>query len=87
MIKGEDKIVADILKIVFNERCITKYIHPEYGDDWPTFDDIVKIAEENGYKEGTITLIADNALDGKVYIYGNYEPKEWYEYGKTMGYA
>lgn len=85
-IKGTDVVMADIIKIIFSNKCITKYVCPEYGDKWPTFDDIKKIAEEKGFEGGCITVIADNALSGKVYIYGNYG-EEWWQYGETRGYA
>ena len=35
---------------------------------------------------GTVVVIVDEALSGKVYMYGNYGDY-WYEYGETRGFA
>ena len=88
-IKGTDIIWADILMVVFDDKCVKLYC----GDprlDHPacyTFDDIIKVAKDNGYVSGSILLIAESPLTGHIYQYGNYEPDQWYEHGKTMGYA
>lgn len=89
-IKGSDRIPFkyDTLKIIFNDKCIERYLFYEYGEEGYSFNDIVKIAKENGYKEneGVILLIAETTLSGTIYIYGNIKDT-WYEYGSTMGYA
>ena len=88
--KGTDTIspLYDYLKIIFNDKCITKVMCYEYGDNPITFNDILQIAKDNGYKEGVITLICDGALEGKIYQYGNYhDDEDWHEYGSTIGYA
>lgn len=35
---------------------------------------------------GTVVVIVDEPLSGKVYMYGNYSDY-WYEYGETRGFA
>lgn len=85
--KGENDSIgyADILKIVFDQHCITHFV-----DDKRllkvTFADVLEIAKTNGYKNGVITLIAESPLNGRVYLYGNYGPF-WAECGSTNGYA
>ena len=76
---------ADILKIVFDQHCITHVVDDERLLK-VTFADVLKIAKTNGYKNGVITLIAESPLNGRVYLYGNYGPF-WVECGSTNGYA
>ncbi len=84
-VKETDSIgLADILKIVFGNKCVTKVLSAETLDF--TFAEAYKIAVENGYSKGVIILIAESPLEGKVFEYGNYG-KFWVEHGKTRGYA
>lgn len=76
---------ADVIKIIFDQRCITHYVDDERLLK-VTFADVLEIAKTNGYKNGVITLIAENPLNGRVYLYGNYGPF-WVECGSTNGYA
>lgn len=85
-IKGTDKIgYADVIHIVFSDKCVKKYLHGKNSLDY-TFNEIMKDACKKGYTDGTILVIAESPLDGKVYRYGNYG-KWWDEVGCTQGYA
>ncbi len=85
---GSDKIgYTDILNIVFGDKYIKKYLENEECLNY-TFDEVLQCAVENGYqkRDGTILVIAENPLSGKVYRYGNYGDF-WTEIGTTVGYA
>ena len=85
-IKNEDSIgYADLLKIIFDDKCITKYLTDESVLNIK-FSEVLQIAHENAYSEGVITLIAESPLAGKVYEYGNYG-SFWVDHGETRGYA
>jgi len=85
-LNGSDTInYADVVRIIFDEKCINKMYIEEY-DDLPTFDDVLNIAKENGYKNGVILLIAENPLHGEIYEYGNYG-HVWVEHGVTKGHS
>lgn len=83
-IKGTDSIgYADYLHIVFKEKCVEHFPDDELNT---TFDEVLEIARKNGFKDGTILLVAESPLNGNVYRYGNYGDY-WVKIGKTMGYA
>lgn len=83
-IKESDSIGnADILKIIFGNKCVTKVLSSE---EEPTFAEVREIAVKNGYSSGVIILIAESPLEGEVFEYGNYG-EFWVEHGKTRGYA
>ena len=84
-IKNEDDIQFSYIRIIFGNKCITKMICEEY-DRYLTFGEVLKIAKANGYIQGVIFVIAENALRGTIYLYGNYGPF-WTEHGETRGYA
>lgn len=87
MLKGTDFVEYEYLHIIFEGKEIVWLISPEYDEEYLTFDDVLEIAEKNGYQGGVIILLADNALGGKGYTFGNYDQKGWYEYATTVGYA
>lgn len=81
-----DKIgYADVIKIIFKEKCVDKYLGNERCIDF-TFQEVMELAKTNGWQDGTIMLIAESPLKGKVYQYGNYGDY-WVEHGETRGYA
>lgn len=89
-LQGSDKIgYADSVYIIFEGKCVKIFLGYDQCLNY-TFDDIMKRAFENGYKnkdeDGTILLIAESPLSGKVYRYGNYGDF-WTEIGTTTGYA
>lgn len=99
MIKGTDTIsyLYDYITVYWynyddekeiNEgKCLNWIVAIEFGEEMPTFNQIVEIAKEHGYDEKEMLhLVADSALSGKTYCYGNYS-KEWLEYGETRGYV
>lgn len=51
------------------------------------FGDVLKEAKEMEFKSGTILLILESYLDGKIYRYGNYNDEYWYLVGETRGFA
>ena len=51
------------------------------------FGDVLKEARKRGYQGGTILLILESYLDGKIYRYGNYNNDLWYEVGEMKGFA
>ena len=58
-----------------------------YGDlDTITLKDCRETAVQRGYKGGTITVIAENPLDGNIYRYGNHGDY-WECIGEVFGYA
>jgi len=89
-IKGSDQIspMFQIIYIIFQDKCIQLFIHPEYNGTTPTFDKVVEIATEHGYcGAGRIIVIAESGLQGEVYQYNNYNENEWVHHGETRGYA
>lgn len=88
--KKTDKIDYNfnLYRLIFDDKCVRKYIYHEYGDDSPTFEDMLNLAKENGYKSGhgALMLICESSTKGIIYMYGN-GGKYWYEYGMTVGYA
>lgn len=85
-IKIEDGIGhADEFKIIFADKCINVHLGDERRLDY-TFEDVMDEAKRNGWKSGTILLIAESPLSGKIYEYGNYGDF-WVEYGTTKGYT
>ena len=89
MINGTEELLAlyDFMQIIFDDKCIALCRIYEYGDKPFTFDDVLNIAKENGYKVGVITLICESPLQGIIYQYGNCHDGKWYEHGTTVGYA
>ena len=85
-IKLEDSIgYADNIKIIFDEKCVDKFLGNERCTDY-TFREVLQVAKENGWKKDVILLIAENPLNGTIYQYGNYGDY-WGEHGTTRGYA
>lgn len=85
-LKNTDSIgIANVIRIIFNDKCITKYITEDKCMDF-TFNEVLDIAKENTYKTGLIILIAESPLHGKIYEYGNYGDY-WVKHGSTRGYA
>ena len=85
-IKIEDRIgYADGIKIIFADKCVGVFLGNERHLDY-TFGEVMEDAKRNGYKDGTILLITETPLSGKIYLYGNYG-EFWVEHGTTMGYA
>ena len=82
-----DTALSDgIVTIVFDDKCIEKVIDAEY-DAYLDFQQILDIAKNNGYAEGVILLICEDAFKGYVYKYDNYCDSKWYRVGITCGYA
>lgn len=85
-IKDTDSIgYADTLMIIFGDKCVRKVLDNERQLDF-TFAEVLHIAVDKGYSEGTIMLIAESPLEGRVFQYGNYGDF-WVEHGQTRGYA
>lgn len=85
-IKDTDSIgYADTLRIIFGDKCVRKVLDNERQLDF-TFAEVFHVAVDNGYSEGTIIVIAESPLEGKVFQYGNYGDF-WVEHGHTRGYA
>ncbi len=85
-IKDTDSIgYADTLRIIFEDKCVRKVLDNERQLDF-TFAEVYHTAVDNGYSEGTIILIAESPLEGKVFQYGNYGDF-WVEHCHTRGYA
>ena len=77
---------AEYVRIVFDRTCIERIFSEEYNSPL-TFQKALQIALENGWSgSGIILLIAESALEGKVYQYGNHGDF-WTEHGSTRGYA
>lgn len=98
-IKGSDRIgyMYDYITIYWTHfedkkevqegKCIKKIVNFEFGEEMPTFNDIIKLAKEYGYTDDDVLhLNADSTLKGIAYCYNNYQ-NEWYVYGETRGYV
>lgn len=86
-IKNSDFIgYADMLWIVFDDKCVEMILDHEHCLNVLKFTDVLEEAKKNGYRDGTITLVAESPLGGKVYRYGNYGDY-WVKHGTTCGYA
>lgn len=59
------------------------------GYETDTFLSLNDCLKEINYGEGdgVCVVIFEFALEGIVYQFGNYRDGEWYEHGKTYGYA
>lgn len=85
-IKLEDSIgYADWIKIIFADKCVDFFLENDRCLDF-TFEEVLQVAKRNGWKEGTILLIAESPRSGKIFQYGNYG-EFWVEHGTTRGYA
>lgn len=80
---------ADTWVIIFEGRSIRGYSTSNWESDLPTFKDILKIAEQNGWNSQSedLYLIVEAALYGIVFAYGRYKDKFWEVHGHTKGYA
>lgn len=58
---------------------------PDYGTTWR--DVLDKAIMNRKAARWSCLIIIENALNGKVYQFGNYDRKYVYEHGKTNGYA
>lgn len=96
-IKNTDVLFGDVFYIIVpnddgtdNKKgvVITKYVCQEYDENM-TFNDVLSVAKENGFSEGTFIVIAESPREGIIYQYANcYEGEPyWSEYGTTQGYA
>lgn len=53
-----------------------------------TFGEVLDKCREAGWTgNGTILLILESYMSGKVYRYGNYNDEYWYEVGTMRGFA
>ena len=92
--KGEDiveKVNGDfictfdgIVRIIWGDKGKTLVFSGESGKDFVCLNDCLGLVGYNG--NGTVVVIVDEHLSGKVYMYGNYGDY-WYEYGETRGFA
>lgn len=79
---------GDILLIIFDDKCVKKFIEDEYEKFEPwNFQDVLNTAKESGYKEGVITVIVEGCRNGHVYTFGNYDTEKFHQVGTTQGYA
>lgn len=88
----------DVLHIIFGSKHIEWMMFIKENENMPRFKDIVKLAESKGYIGGVIRVIAESALHGDIFMYGNvYGYDEdgkpninkplWYKQGETKGYV
>lgn len=78
--KGATRLYTDLEPDYENNGCTSSY----------SLNDIVDIAIKKGIYEkgyGTILVIAESYLGGKIYRYNNYSKEEWYEVGEMGGFA
>lgn len=92
-VENEELVKAKIIRVFFygvNESCKCLELMPtEEEMETLTFNDIIKLAEQNGLRDDMyILMITENPKSGKVYKHGNYKPwNTWYECGETEGFA
>ena len=76
-----------IAYIIWGDKGKTVYITAS-GDDNDRFFSLNDCLKEIGYDGyGCVLVVLDDALNGKVYRYGNCIKKCWQEVGTTCGYA
>lgn len=78
---------VELLTIAFDDKAKTICIFED--EEEKTFQFILDVAKEMGYKKGVINIIAEQPLKGYVYRYGNTVAKDDYVeiVGTTGGYA
>lgn len=95
---GRDKfpVYGDYLKIIIEGTTIPStgevsngIVVTKFPKEKLTFEKVVEVAKENGFKDGCFTLIAESAREGKIYRYDEIEGETpmWYEVGTTIGYT
>ncbi len=72
------------VRIIWGDKGKTLIFSGENGNDFVCLNDCLKLIGYDG--NGTVVVIVDEAMSGKVYKYGNYG-KYWHEYGRTLGVA
>lgn len=82
---SENTNLWESVKIIFDDKYLDIYNDMERNP--LTLNDALKIAKENGYKEGTILVLSESYLCGAVYRYNNYNEKEWIKVGSLIGFA
>lgn len=86
----KEPIYEEFITIVIDRKKTVEIIQLEdtyENNAMITLDKCLEIAKENGYKIGTILVIAESYLNGKIYRYGNYSDNEWWEVGTMAGFA
>lgn len=91
-----DELQYDIIKVIIHEsetddlEGFILYCFPECGEEYYTFEKVLKIAKEKGFdvNKSFIEVICENPLEGVIYRY-NVSPidRGIYKYGETKGYA
>lgn len=74
---------TDFIQIIFGNKCLEKN-HKKKAVVNFSLDEILSLAEYNGYVSGTLTLITQNSLMGKVY---QYNQGQWRDIGQIAGYC
>ena len=76
-----------IAYIIWGDKGKTVYINA-MGDDNDKFFTLNDCLAEIGYNgDGSVLVVLEDPLNGKVYRYGNYAEKAWCEVGTTCGFA
>lgn len=88
----ENIVLNEDVKIIFDDTLIRLFndLEPDYENNSMKgikLNDCIKIAKENGYKNGTILVISESWLSGEIYRYNNYGKHEWYKVGTMAGFA
>ena len=89
----ESKVLDEIITIIYNEDKVIKIfndLEPNYEKgimEGITLADCLKKAKDNGYTNGTIMVLSESYLNGKIYRYNNYNKNEWCEIGNLKGFA
>lgn len=75
-----------VIRIIYGDIGKTIYLSAMgvENDRFISLNDCLKLVGYDG--NGTVVVIVDEHLSGKVYMYGNYGDY-WYEYGETRGFA
>lgn len=73
-----------IVRIICGDKGKTLIFSGENGKDFVCLNDCLNLIGYDG--NGTVVVIVDEFLSGKVYMYGNYGDY-WCEYGNTRGFA
>lgn len=80
-------VIIPRFSAIFGEPIAFEMDNDYESGDMLKFGEILKESRKRGYQGGTILLILESFLNGKIYRYGNYRDDMWYEVGKMEGFA
>lgn len=71
------------MQIIFGKKCLERNYKKKTMINF-SLDEVLSLAEYNGYTTGTLTLITQNSLMGNVY---QFNQGQWRNLGQIAGYS